>query len=83
MFSILKNLKKEFDRSLNKEKLIEFKKNAKSVSDEKLNNYTFEVHQILNKYFNDDEIMKMGIEAIIYFDNIRKDRIIIKNISLF
>ena len=79
MFGIFMNLKKEFDRSLNKEKLIEFKKNAKNVSDEKLDVYTFEVHQILNKYFNDDELMKMGIEAIVYFDNIRKSRIIIKH----
>lgn len=80
MFSIFKNLKGEFDRSIDEAKLIEFNKSVRSVTEEKIIEYTTEIHLIMQRHFTNKDILKECKNTLKYIDEIIKIRHEINNI---
>jgi hypothetical protein len=81
MFSIIKNLKSEFDRGLDEAKLVEFHKKVSMVKKEKLLKFCEEIHYIMQRHYNNETILNKCKKLLKYIEEIIKYQDEIKNVK--
>ena len=74
MFTIMSDLITEFNRDLDRNKLVFFEKKANLINSDKLHEYSNEIHHIMQRHYYDEEIINECKRILVIFDNIKLNR---------
>lgn len=72
MFSIIKSVRNEFNKGLDEEKLINFKKKARTVNESKLQEYCEEIHYIMQRHFTNQKILYICKDTLKYIEKLKQ-----------
>lgn len=74
MFSIFKQLSNEFNKGLDESKLIDFKNRVKNVSAKELEEICKEIHYIMQRHYQDKNMLFKCNELFEFIESIKKHR---------